>query len=1419
MWICFSLGPVMAKLRAPVMLTLLLAVALASGSGPLIGQASDVPSPNAAKNGRAATGPSLQGRVTTSEGKPLAGVSVRLRPLLSAYERDLLAWRGEMPPVVHEVKSQSDGGYWLRAPDTGFWQLELSREGYESRLQGIVPLTEDMVMEDAELPPAKEVVVRLLDAAGEPVRARLLATLTKPATQQAMNFLAAESWQPMPWIGQSRADGRARLSLAEPDQWQLEAVAPHHQPRQLPLAEGETTVRLHHGESRLLQVVDADGGAVAGVVLRLHDFDLPLAASDEQGKLRAHLPQGPVTLTARDAEGRLQEMLLPAPTPAGEAVDKGETVDSETVDKGETVDNEVDTAKAASGEVPAGVFELPKGRRLTGRVLESRHRQPLAGALVWLMEHESLVWTRSDDTGGYSLLSPPAAPYGILAASPGYTPAFAMQGDLPTAAKPGPTLLLDPAASFEGLVVTADGTPIPDIDGNLELGASKGTFDFKSILGMRRSGARSDAQGRLSFTGLPVDRGFTLHLEGAGWAPVDYKVDPLQAFEQRTGGRWQMVPGRRGVGRIVDLEEQPVVGAEVQLQPATADSFRSFIMAEAAPLYTTDGSGAFAIPDLAAGRYDLVATASGYSRGQVRGLEIPVGEGEIDLGVVIMAPGVDLLGKVVDVDGQPIAEAEIFAMQSGDRGNPVFTAMAQGKPDTLSDIDGKFVIPDGTAGERRNILVTRQGFVSALAPNIELPQTKPLEVVLKPSSKIEGRVVDADGAPVEGANVVAWPEGRSSMDYGRSYSEHREPTGVDGRFELSEVAPGPTLIQVTKSGFQALTVGGLEVPADRPLQGVELRLVVGAQLSGTLTDAAGEPVGGALVKAMGPDGQMSEGGFAQTDGDGRFLISSLALGAHTISTMGEGLNRASKNIIIEPGENRVDLQMMATVTVSGHVFEASGRPLQGAQVMLHPQDQRGFMAGQTGADSLADGSFEIDQVPAGRYRVQAHKEGLGSRQLPEMLEVAEAPISGLELRLGGGGRVLGRILGLSYEDMNRVRVSAYADGAEVTQPDFEGKFRVDNVPAGEMTLVAQLAGTSRSARQKVVLEEGVSEVVADLEFVTGYQLTGTVYKSAQLEVGMPLNLSAVNATYHASTTTGSDGTFLFEDLQAGKYRLHLGDWRTQFRQTEELEIDGDEDLRIDLEVARLSGRVLDSDGQPLAGVQVIGVQGLRQVRVAGDSVGRFNMNEINTGPWELRFRRSGYGTETVRVELAAGEIRDDLEVRLEPVSGLTLEVRGPGGRPATQIHVSFSNGQGQQVGGTFQGDNRGQFIVNVVPDGAWQMVLASDGASTIERALRVPSDELVRIDLSEEARLSVRLPDLEGESVEATLQLVGPQGPYRGVSWQGMRRDRPSIKGGARELRGLTSGPWTVVATADDGRVWQGQVVLVAGQTATLELR
>lgn len=1337
----------------------------------------------------------IHGRVLSAEGQPLADVKVRLQSIPSIYEQQEHRWRGRSAPAVVEELTAADGGFKLIAPDVGFWRVHLSKVGYGSQILDLSPLTEDAHLVDATLPSAAGIELRVLAADRRPAQARVLLTEARregalPLLRRAMGF-GSNIWSPAPWVGETDEAGKVLLPLADGQGWSLDVVAPGHVAVEKNLGSGVSTLRLKGGKQRPL-IAHLDDTPLAGVWILAEQGDLPIAQTDENGRATVTLPPGKHTLRLLGPHGEATVAVVENPR-----------------------------APTADGETPPQIISLQAPRPSTGRVVTHVDRQPLADALVWTASTDGLMMARSDASGGYVLHLPKAPRVVVSAAAHGYSSTSVMQTE---ARRDGeaPTLLLEAAAGFWGRVVNGDGEPLAGVEGLVIPGSSKGGFDLKGRLDPHQARTTSDEKGRLSFAGLPTERSFTLKLERQGFAPKNYQIDPLAPFERREESSWTLLPGQHGIGQVVDIEDQPIAGVEVRFLPSGAGGgYRIFgTGSDQAPTFVTDGDGFFVAKDLAPGRYDLAATAAGFSRATARGVEVPEGAGELEFGILVLAPGIDLHGRVVDTAGQPIADAKIYSQPSDGRYGGFFGLVGTEEPETTTGPEGRFVIADGSLGDRLQIMAVKEGYVSEMERNVQLPSDEPVRIVLQPSSKILGRVVDADGVPLEGVVVDATPEekGRRGRMIGRS--RNTRPTGVDGRFEIVGVEPGKTMIHANKSGFKALQIGGFEVPADRPLEGVELQMVTGAEVFGTLTNADGDPVGGVVVMVLTSDRGFADGGYGQTDGDGKFRIAGLPLGSFTLAARGEGLQRASKNVTIEAGENEVDLQFSSSSTVSGRVVDDRGRPVQGAQVNIGPKGRWSFLAGQSIADTLADGSFTFDEVPAGTYQLSASKDGLGSRTLEDPVEVKEGPVGGLEIRLGGGARVTGSILGLSYEELNQVRVAAHGSHGEVTQPDFEGNYRVDHVAPGALTLEAHVSGSSRSVRRQVTVEEGELEIVVDLEFVDGYEIRGTVYRTGEPEADAPLSLFSTDGDYSANGTTGGDGTFLFEGVPEGSYRLQVGNWETTYRHSREVEIPGDEALRIDLELARLAGRVVDTDGNPLSGASIsLRQEGRQGYGARSDSLGRFTFGEINTGAWEAKARLSGYGQETVTVELEIGEVVDDLEIRLEAVGGLVLNVGLEGGRPANVISVAFLQGGVRQAGGTFQGDDSGQFVVDVVPDGSWQMVLSSNGFAAVEMPVTTPRDEPLTLQLQREGLLDIEVPALTDAGVEATVEIFDGQGqPFRGVSWGIEGGSSPTLRNGRRRVRELTPGVWTVRVSAADGQSWQEQVTVVAGSPQTLVL-
>jgi hypothetical protein len=75
-----------------------------------------------------------------------------------------------------------------------------------------------------------------------------------------------------------------------------------------------------------------------------------------------------------------------------------------------------------------------------------------------------------------------------------------------------------------------------------------------------------------------------------------------------------------------------------------------------------------------------------------------------------------------------------------------------------------------------------------------------------------------------------------------------------------------------------------------------------------------------------------------------------------------------------------------------------------------------------GATSSPDGSFSVPGVTDGSYQITARHRSSGLAW--QEVEVAGRSVQGLELRLGPGGAITGRLLGLTSADLSGVRVEA-----------------------------------------------------------------------------------------------------------------------------------------------------------------------------------------------------------------------------------------------------------------------------------------------------------------------------------------------------------------------------------------------------------
>jgi len=166
-------------------------------------------------------------------------------------------------------------------------------------------------------------------------------------------------------------------------------------------------------------------------------------------------------------------------------------------------------------------------------------------------------------------------------------------------------------------------------------------------------------------------------------------------------------------------------------------------------------------------------------------------EAETAMGDIVLAPGGRLSGRVRDPDGKPLAGVEVVARDLLEQGNALRSGRSFGfYTATTTDNSGIFLLPcalpmgatlsfklDGYYRERAEPVSTSTG----------------VEITLRPSGWIQGRVLDTEGRAIADASVGVSYELQPAQT-----ASGNARTGADGSFRLNLDHPGRWRVRATK---------------------------------------------------------------------------------------------------------------------------------------------------------------------------------------------------------------------------------------------------------------------------------------------------------------------------------------------------------------------------------------------------------------------------------------------------------------------------------------------------------------------------------------------------------------------------------------------------------------------------------------------
>jgi len=835
-----------------------------------------------------------------------------------------------------------------------------------------------------------------------------------------------------------------------------------------------------------------------------------------------------------------------------------------------------------------------------------------------------------------------------------------------------------PRVAVSGRVVDRFGAPVAKA--RVTLAAQTG-FPLDLELGrdmpwLKRQVTESDAEGRFRFDSVEPGT-LQAQVRASGFAP--FEAQGLVVAKTDTALEpFELVRGAILSGVVVDPDGRGVAGAKL-VRAGLDGAGDVFFVGSREPSAVTAADGSFRIDVLACGPWRFVVTSEDHPDFQVEGVAEEPG---VELAGLRwqLAPGASIAGTVT---GIPAAERERLEVRAQRGGGDEF--FGPGRSARVAP-NGSFEVRGLEQGESYILKARRArgdedefGFWERTRSSEVQARSGDSGVVLayQPEGAVTFRVVDArTGQPIERLRVEAgiqWPAPQMGED-GKPRTLY--PGGV---VRVGGLRPASSSERVTlnlyATGYedwgrsdlalragQELDLGVIEL---EPVPLVRVRVTEakgGAPIEGASVRVTKEQGGDALSMrrsiAVSADGgtdsiEFGEGRSATTDADGWAELSSFEGDTVTVAVRAKGFAPYRfPGLFLPRGES---LEHRAELTLGGEVLvrvlDAAGEPLPGARV-----EHRAPTTGDFGHMRMlgGGGGAEEHTDSRGLARFAFLEAGLHGFRL------AEEGGEGGFFSAGGDSVVIAGMGGGDDESWTEVQVGEGAT-AEVT---------LNAAPRGGLEGRVREAGKALAGATLTLEKESSGE-------------------------GSPMGFVMPGMNDGPNAKSDGEGRYRIEDVKEGRYTLRVEHPTRRMPQSFPVEIRaGENSFDVELALSILEGRVVDSNGQGVAGVRVWperqapegGAGGPRGrmimmlddgggggildsgqfgQRALTDADGRYSLRGVASDV-ELVVKAEGDAVQpgsSEPVRVAPDEVRTGVDLRLDPAGSILVEAKLTDGSP------------------------------------------------------------------------------------------------------------------------------------------------------------
>jgi protocatechuate 3,4-dioxygenase beta subunit len=751
-------------------------------------------------------------------------------------------------------------------------------------------------------------------------------------------------------------------------------------------------------------------------------------------------------------------------------------------------------------------------------------------------------------------------------------------------------------------------------------------FGFGQTRGERK--ATTDDQGRFRLAGMPPGKCVVV-AKSSECPEGESGAIELKAHEEVGNIDVTLEHGDKITGTVKGPDGKPVAAAEIHVNNAASGQGRGMNLRFTGrrnpfePDTATDAGGHFEVKALKHGNYNVSVDAKGFAVKNVDGVDSSA-TAPLE---IALAAGTHLAGTVHIKDSPELPKNVKVQLTPVWGDTPPPPSLDFPDSDNVATQDGAFVIADVEPGKYR-VVARGDDTTRGTSETIEVVDGQNLdnvEVTVERGALVVGKVVDAaTGAPVAGADVQAetipQDDGNGSnsrrvnvqifggpraarrfVGNGQRATVGRAKSDAEGKYELKGLPAGQFTIDARHADYAALRSAPIDVKTAEAKDNVDLRLLRGGTIEGTVTGLDGKPRSGDRIDVTSTtiEGVTLN---ALTDANGGYRVEHVPAGDGTVTRAepdtgapgrpvfrmafagAGGQEDAGKPFTMKEGDLvRIDFAQQEKPWVEGVVRSVEG-PVAGAIVQALADNggrRGGFFGGdQKMATTGADGGYRIADLDPGSYRISVrHPQGIVPVQQPVELKTGEPVRQDFFLE---GGVIEGSVgvqknhaaLEGALVTIEKVKDDAAAQdptqavftslaisvapggggrgrrggmqsytfggdmGRQQVMTDATGHFRVPWVPSGKWRVSASHTGYLSAQSDPVELAANAKVEGVRLELPPAAQL---IVHLKSKGTGMPMAGAPVELSTeeggHEFRMTDEDGAATFESLKPGTWTV------------------------------------------------------------------------------------------------------------------------------------------------------------------------------------------------------------------------------------------------------------------------------------------